>query len=64
MLKIYAQGPTQDDWTVITVEGETEADLANVLAASLSRLDLDVRIASGEEYPVRLEYFDWEGEDE
>lgn len=64
MITLYIQGQLQDTWTTLRIKGEREADLANVLAATLARLDFEIRVAEEGEEPVRVEEFDWrEGDD-
>lgn len=63
MITLLIQGQLQDSWTTLTIVGERETDLANILAAALNRLDFEIRVVEDGE-AVRLEDYHWEEEGE
>ena len=60
VITLVIQGQLQDGWTTLCIKGEREQDLANVLGATLNRLDFEVRVAGDGEEPARLDEYDWE----
>ena len=62
MITLYIQGQLQDGWTRLSLDGEGEMDLANLIGAGLSRYDFEVRVLEDGE-AVRLEDYHWEEPD-
>lgn len=57
-IELLVRPPFREDWTAVTIEGEHEEEILNILASRLDVADYEVQIESAEGEMIPFEEYE------